>query len=366
MVSIYKRGARLYLQYTVEGKRQQKSTGLEDTPINRKLLKQKVIPALETKIASGELQKKPPKLFNIFAEKYIISKDKNKTALEIAKKVHRIQKKFGHREINDIKRAEVKEFAHTLLDTVTPKTVRNYLGVMRGIFQIAIEWDELDNNPADHIKLPQHHKKDVEPFTPEEVGQLIDAADGWLKNFLAIGFYTGMRTGEIIGLMQGDIDLDTMEIKISRGISRGIVETPKTNSGIRTVPIFESLLPYLGEQTKVKTLYLFTGEDGKHLYGSDSLKRKWRKVCDTSGIQYRKLYSTRHTFITTMLKSGKVSILELAQMVGHANSEPIIRNYARFIEGEHLKIEREFDLFSVTNQPTVNERLRCIGGGDGN
>ena len=58
MVSIYRRGNRLYLQYPVavgSSKRMQRSTGLTDTPANRKLLRQKVIPALEAKIASGTL-----------------------------------------------------------------------------------------------------------------------------------------------------------------------------------------------------------------------------------------------------------------------------------------------------------------------
>ncbi len=39
------------------------------------------------------------------------------------------------------------------------------------------------------------------------------------------------------------------------------------------------------------------------------------------------------------------SVLELAQIVGHTNSKMILENYARFIKGEHLKINRSFNPF---------------------
>jgi len=336
MVSIYKRGSKLYLQYNVNGKRRQRSTGLDDSPASRKLLKMKVIPQLEAKIISGEIDQKAPTLFQVYADKYIALKDHKKTALEIGRKVYRICEKFGGVEIQSIKRAAVREFAAELLKTVSPKTTRNYIGILRAIFELAIEYDEITDNPADHITLPAHTKQEIEPFTPEEVSRLIDAADGWFKNFLAISFYTGMRTGEVLGLMHSDIDFDRMEIRVQRAITRGRISTPKTTSGIRSVPIFSNAVPYLREQVaRSKSLYLFSNQAGKPLHGADSLKRYWAKSTKAAEVEYRKLYSTRHTFITAMLKSGTVSILELAQIVGHANSEPIMKNYARFIKGEH-------------------------------
>ena len=44
-----------------------------------------------------------------------------------------------------------------------------------------------------------------------------------------------------------------------------------------------------------------------------------------------------------MLKSGELSVLEIAQIVGHTNSKMILENYARFIKGEHMKIRRSFN-----------------------
>lgn len=349
MVSIYTRGTTLYLQYYVNGKRKQKSTGLEDTPSNRKLLKNKVIPQVEIKIMNGDIDKKKPTLFKIYAEKYMLSKEHLKTAHELRALVERVTKQFGKRAVMDIKRVEIREYSTQLLKEVTPKTTRKYIGIIGAILDVAIEYDEIVNNPAHHIKLPRHTKVVAVPFTPKEVEKLIDSADGWFKNFLAISFYTGMRTGEVLGLMHGDIDFDAQVLNVVRSITKGRVSTPKTVSGKRRVPIFNHAVPYLQEQMQgSKSLYLFSCVEGRHMYGASSLKRHWKRVCTKADIGYRKVYTTRHTFITSMLKSGKISILELAQMVGHSNSEPIMKNYAMFIEGEHLKIDRDFSPFAVS------------------
>ena len=349
MVKIFvRKNGILYLEYPANGKQRQKSTGLRDTKANRQLLKASVIPKLTAKIVRGELDEKQPELFEIYSDKYLVLKDQCKTAREIGAKVVRIRQYFAGRDVTTIKRIEIREYAAELLRELTPKTVRNYIGTLHGILDIAVQYDVIQNNPAENIDLPQYNREEMEPFAPQEVRRLIENADNWFRNFVAISFYTGVRPGELIGLMHMDIDLQRMTLSISRSVTKGVLSTPKTKSGVREVPIFAPALPYIKAQMEeAKSLYLFAGVNGKHLHGADSMRRRWVELCEKAKVPYRKMYATRHTFITSMLKSGTVSILELAQMVGHANSESIIKNYARFIKGEHLKIKRDFDPFSL-------------------
>lgn len=74
-------------------------------------------------------------------------------------------------------------------------------------------------------------------------------------------------------------------------------------------------------------------------------KRRWHQLVKDCGIEYRKLYSTRHTFITAMLNSGKFKIMEIAAIVGHTSPEMIMKNYAGFIQDNHLKIDTSVNLF---------------------
>ena len=362
MVSVYKRGAKLYLQFYINGKRRQKSTGLEDTPQNRRLLKRSVIPKLEAKIASGELDE--PKVqvheFGWYARKYSISKEHLKSWPELNATVKFFERAFKGREIDTIKSIEIEEMLQQKARDTTPRTARYYLGILSAIFRVAIRHEHIEKNPCDVVELPKHTPKEIEPFTPEEVAAILSASDGWLRNYLAVSFYTGMRPGEVFGLMKSDIDLEAMSIAVRRAVKHGKIMTPKTKNSVRVVSILEPLVPFLEDQTKRSgmSLYLFPGESGETMHGASIVKRRWRELLESLGIEYRKPYATRHTFITMMLKSGKVSIMELAQMVGHKNSEMIVRNYARFIKGEHLKIDRSFDPFQPANQPTLSEKAR--------
>lgn len=56
-------------------------------------------------------------------------------------------------------------------------------------------------------------------------------------------------------------------------------------------------------------------------------KRGWKAVLEIlDGIEYRKFYQTRHTFITMALKNG-VDVKDVAKMVGNS-PEIIYRHYA--------------------------------------
>ena len=112
-----------------------------------------------------------------------------------------------------------------------------------------------------------------------------------------------------------------------------------------------SKVPYL--ERLPKSMYLFPKKNRK-LYArvSGQEKLEWKKLLGDPNIPYRKLYATRHTFIVSMLKHSNLSILEIAQMVGHTSTQMIIQNYGKFIKGEHLKIAREIKLF--TDKSTDN------------
>ena len=46
---------------------------------------------------------------------------------------------------------------------------------------------------------------------------------------------TGMRQGELVGLMWKDVDLDAGTLKVSRSVYESVVSPPKTNAGRRTI-----------------------------------------------------------------------------------------------------------------------------------
>jgi len=363
LVSIFTRGNRLYCQFTINSKVRQRSTKLDDTPANRRLVKQSIIPKLEVKIISGEfdeVENKPEK-FELYADKYLSIQESLKSYREWHNiVVNQLNPVFGKKDIDKIKRADVKKFIDNRLKVVSPKRARTLLNVIVAIINIAIDYEDIISNVALNIKLPQHKQEEFEPFSTKEIEQIISTADGWFKNYVAFSFYTGARVGELLALKWSDVDLEKGVISIERRIKKGEINTPKTKSGIRQVPIFSPLVPFVKSQLKIsrenKSIWVFQNPYTKKIfYDSKKIVPHWRELLKKCDIEFKIPYTTRHTFITNMLNGGQFSILDIAQIVGHTNSEMIVRNYARYIKGEHLKVGRNYDPFTDNSTDSMSQ-----------
>ena len=357
LISFFNRKGKLYIQFTADGKKYQRSTKLEDTPKNRAFCKKEVLPKLQMKILNGEFNsKKEVKNFEYYATLYLKSKDSLKTYRELVNIINnQLYPAFKAKKIESIRRSDIKRFVDHRLDSITPKRASRLLQILSAILDIAIDYEDIVSNPAKNIKLPRHNKKTEEPFTPSEVNKLITNASGWFKNYLAFAFYTGARVGELIALTWADVNMEEMYINIDKAKRQGVTSTTKTKSGTRKVPILESLLPFIKNQMKSSTsIFVFINpETDASFYGSKNLTPHWNRLLSETNIKKARLYNTRHTFITNMLKSNFLSILEIAQIVGHKNTDMIVKNYANFIKGEQLKISRKIDPFADKTTDTT-------------
>ncbi|MCX6075050.1 MAG: tyrosine-type recombinase/integrase, partial [Campylobacterales bacterium] len=282
------------------------------------------------------------KKFRDYADEYMKMKEDEKSYDMKRSTRLKVIEYFGDKKVDEITRLDVKRYLNTLMIKETSK--RLYLSTIKGVLDVALDDEMVKTNVTVGIQFKRTEKIEVKPFSNEEVQIIIESAEGALKNYLGIAFYTGMRSGEILGLMHQDITEDTISIK--RSVSKGKVTTPKTHGSIRTIPMFERVRPFIEDQIKrSKSLYLFDYEG--HFISDISVfrKRKWHKLLKDLDIEYRKIYYTRHSFITAMLNSNQYKLLTVAKIVGHSSIETLMSNYAGFIKDDHLKINIEMDIF---------------------
>ncbi len=99
-------------------------------------------------------------------------------------------------------------------------------------------------------------KRDVNPrrtITDKEYARLLDAASGDFRDILIIGYETGMRSGEICGLLRKQVTLD--EVRIVKGEKRIVsaitlsVKDTKTKMP-RVVPLSEEVKAVLNARIK--------------------------------------------------------------------------------------------------------------------
>ncbi len=211
-------------------------------------------------------------------------------------------------------------------------------------YGIGILDEAILTNPCKGIKKPKNQKKEVEPFSVDEVSLILNLSDSWFKNFLAISFW------EVVALKWQNIDLNKKKIYINATKCDYAKEsTPKT--GNRYVPIFDSLIPFLKEQKKITGLktYVFYSETGSLLNGSNLKSYYWYPLLKRIGLPKRVLYNTRHTFATNMITTNKFSLNQVAYWLGHTNIKMLIQHYNKYITSDLDKIDNSFDVFSVKN-----------------
>lgn len=257
---------------------------------------------------------------------------------------------FRGQNIDTITRLDIKEYLISLNMKSKSKTV--YKSCIKEIFELAVDDGVLNYNPALSIKLKSDEREDIQYYTKEQVKKLLSVASGIMKPYLLIAFNTGMRVGEILGLQIADFK-DDGYIHIKRTRTKGMVGNGKTNNAIRKVPYLAFILD---EVKKVQTnhIFIFGNIDDASL-----LRTQWRDVCLDAELPRYKLYSTRHTFATLMLKENIVSINELAGLLGHSSPKVTLEHYASVIQSKNIDLGVNFSLFghdTVTVENSISHK----------
>jgi len=60
------------------------------------------------------------------------------------------------------------------------------------------------------------------------------------------------------------------------------------------------------------------------------LRQQWAKAMKASGLVYRRMYETRHTFASWALGAGELPEW-VARTLGHADTSMVYRTYGRYI-----------------------------------
>lgn len=260
------RNQKLYVSFSVDGQQVRKSLNLEDTKVNRQLAEVQVIPQLIIKANSGEFfnNTKIPTVDEFSKVSFNIHKNDRR---EFTQKSYirsyelHIKPIFGSMKIDKIKPSLIASWQNNLLDNLSSSTVQTIRIIFYTMLDDAMRDEYITKNPIALIKAPKSEETRLKkPFSVDEINKIFNFITPKMKAYFAIGFYTGMRTGEIIGLKWSDIDMSKKTINISRAIRQGVEGTPKTKNSIREIEILDVLIPYLlkhRELSKDTSIYVF-------------------------------------------------------------------------------------------------------------
>lgn len=231
--------------------------------------------------------------------------------------------------LGGITRAKVRSWLSTL--NLTKKRIDNILIPLRGALNQAVEDGELQANPLAGFKVRRVEKgrETIDPFTPEEIRALSGTDLGYLWEFWA---WSGLRSGEIIGLQWADLGPDRRSVAIRRAVRVGREKVPKTSAGNRIVELLPAARRALsGIKPSPDEPHIFRNPNtGRRWHEDRALARTFRKACAVVGVRYRYPYQLRHTFATWALSSGENPKWAATQM-GHKDMITFFRVYAKWM-----------------------------------
>lgn len=292
---------------------------------------------------------------------------------------HFVREQFGKKKIGDIKYSDVLHFYLHLIKEkgIQVNTLETVHTVLRPTFQLAVRDGLIRTNPCDGVmaevkKRPGKNHGVRHALTIEQQKAFMNyIADHpvyyrWRPLFTVL-LGTGCRVGEVIGLRWKDVDYEKGMISINHSVTyyprsdksyacEFQVSLPKTDAGIRTVPMMEEVRDaFLEEKAMQKESgikneveldgmsgFIFCNRFG-NLHNPQAINRAIKRITENHNseeivkakkekrppviIPHFSCHHLRHTFCTRFCEN-ETNVKVIQAVMGHKNIETTLDIYA--------------------------------------
>lgn len=299
---------------------------------------------------------------------------------------HFVRDTFGKRPIAEIRYSDVKAFYISLLRDkgIRLNTLDNVHCVLHPVFDMAVRDDVIRKNPSDRIMAELKRSEEYAPnkrhaLTAEQQKAFLDFTEmdpiyqRWYP-VLVILFGTGMRIGECLGLRWDDIDYGDRTINVNHTLlyrpdAEGKLDyrisTPKTESGVRVIPMVDKVMEAFREEYDYQmkngfnldtvddmTNFVFRNRFCNMLspqsvnraikciyeaYNAKEILDAAREKREPATIPHFTCHHIRHTFCTRLCES-ETNLKVIQDIMGHSDIKTTMDIYAEVSEKKKQEV----------------------------
>lgn len=321
---------------------------------------------IQKKIINGLSTVNGPKLSN-YVERYLETKNNLSTNTIILYQTlfeKHLRDTLGNKEIGKIKKSDILLFYKYLSQTKKLKngTITLMHAILNPAFDLAVDENIILKNPCHGCAKdysPKNDQKDRVPLTIHQQEIFLDFVKNsnvYKKHYLMLLFMLGTsaRVSETIGITWDDIDFEKKEVKIDHqllyqkidGEYKLFISSPKTNAGVRIIPLIAPLADQLREYKKLQTSmtsnpfsvdgysnFVFVTRNGtpykrkevneilKFIVGAYNKNELLKAAADDREpdlLPHITAHVLRHTGCTRMAENG-IDIKVLQEIMGHSD-----------------------------------------------
>ncbi len=284
---------------------------------------------MRTAIRKGAFPPEPgrrPALFEELLEDYREAKRREgKAVMGSDIGFTRLLERFGARRVESITTGEVEAWRNDLLDSHTAATVNRHLTLLCAILRRGVKNHRLEASAVPEIKKLAENNKRLRYLTDDEEHRLHEALPVYLHPLVVVAIHTGMRRGEMLGLVWDDIDFVSGTIWVRQAKSGEERRVPINQVARETLL---ALRRERGERRKGRVVKLremtprvFAAPQGGFLA---NLNRAWYPALKRAALEGLHFHDLRHTFASRLAMAG-ADLYRIQTLLGHKTPAMTLR-----------------------------------------
>ena len=241
---------------------------------------------------------------------------------------------LGHLAVEAIERRDFTKLQSKLVreGKLAPKTINSILSLSHKIMEDAVFWGYAEKNPAKGVRPVKIPETEYRFWTIEERDKFLAYAKEHnypLWEVVAFTVHTGLRRGEVEGLLRDCIDFDRKEVIVKRNFCHKTKKLNEYTKGknIRRVPLNRVALLVLESRKPFEQANVIFDYDFEHVTW-----RYLRPLTKKAGVREISYHDLRHSFASHLAMAG-VSVWKIQKVLGHADIKTTMR-YMHLAPGE--------------------------------
>jgi integrase len=267
--------------------------------------------------------------------------------------------------VDKVRQVQLQEILQSASQILSQSSVDKLYFCIRGVFSTARQNGLTATDVSEFLSKPTGGAKiRREALTEKEQIIMVKAcARDPIGVVPMIIMYAGLRIGEVLALTWGDIKGGWINVSKTIVFEENsnkptLKDSPKTEAGVRNVPIIEPLKPFIMELKDRSNIAAFSSTpvftSSGRLYSQIMQRRLWGRIMGLFAEEWEKYHSTeneshlfevipdprkitshmlRHTYITILYDAG-IDVKTAQKWAGHATVAVLMDIYTHLSEGK--------------------------------
>ena len=272
---------------------------------------------------------------------------------------------LGNCKLKDLSPAMLTRFYKDLCQkpegAISPSSVKKIHTVLSSILSFGVKQGFILQNPCQRATLPKI-KKEERPFLNDnQLRQLLEMLEEYsvFSTAIKLLIYTGIRSGECLGLQWDDIDFDSGVLSVRHTLTYAFkhwsLTEPKTQNSVRSLKLAKEAVDLLKlhrakqveQRLKIGSMWkypnmVFTTSTGNY-YDRSLLNTQFKKIIAGTDLEGVTLHSLRHSNATLLINSG-IPLKVVSQHLGHSSIEVTADIYSHVLESSRAKVADTLEL----------------------